>query len=657
MLAPDRSRPATLPRAHKLLDAPLRHRPRLGRTLLGRPLLGRRLPGSAVAGALLLLPLAACQGGEPPDPALDELASGLAVRDLTGVPVDDPEAGAQLAEIWAAVPEDQQVTVDVGPVTTEDDAASSTLDWTWQLDGAEWTYETPVEATRVDDAWQVTWTPALVAPDLAAGETLALSTLPAERGEVLGAGDSTIVGPRPVVRLGLDKTQADATEWTSSARAIARQLDLGVGDYVARVEAAGEKAFVEALVLRADDAASTLTPAYADIPGAARFEDELPLAPTREFAAPLLGTVGDATAEVVEASDGAIAPGDLVGLSGLQARYDEQLRGTPGLRVTATGPEADRTLFEQPAVAGRPLRLTLDPALQQKAEQALAGTGPVSALVAIRPSTGDILAAANGPGNDGLNAATFGQYAPGSTFKVVSSLALLRAGLRPESPVACDATTVVDGKTFKNYDDYPASGIGRITLRQAVANSCNTAFISQRDRLGDADLTEAAGSLGLGIDRDLGFPAYFGQVPAPQGETEKAADLIGQGTVLASPMTMATVAASVASGSTVTPRLLSDHEVPDAEQPTPLTAPEAQHLRGLMRAVVTEGSGGFLADLPGAVGAKTGTAEYGTPDAAGSLPTHTWMIATQGDLAVAVFVETGVSGSQTAGPLLETFLR
>ena len=61
--------------------------------------------------------------------------------------------------------------------------------------------------------------------------------------------------------------------------------------------------------------------------------------------------------------------------------------------------------------------------------------------------------------------------------------------------------------------------------------------------------------------------------------------------------------------------------------------------------------------VPGEVGAKTGTAEFGQADASGALPTHTWMIATRGDLAVAVFVETGVSGSQTAGPLLEAFLR
>ena len=80
-------------------------------------------------------------------------------------------------------------------------------------------------------------------------------------------------------------------------------------------------------------------------------------------------------------------------------------------------------------------------------------------------------------------------------------------------------------------------------------------------------------------------------------------------------------------------------------------------LRGLLRGVVDTGSGRFLLDVPGVTGAKTGTAEYGEPDASGELATHAWMIATRGDLAVAVFVETGVSGSQTAGPVLEAFLR
>jgi cell division protein FtsI/penicillin-binding protein 2 len=120
-------------------------------------------------------------------------------------------------------------------------------------------------------------------------------------------------------------------------------------------------------------------------------------------------------------------------------------------------------------------------------------------------------------------------------------------------------------------------------------------------------------------------------------------------------MAMATVAASVSAGRTVVPHLVPGFE-PSADPPTPLTGAEARSLRELMRAVVTEGSGSVLAGLPGQVGAKTGTAEYGTQGPDGDLPTHAWMIATQGDLAVAAFVETGVSGSRTAGPLLARFL-
>ncbi|HYH34098.1 MAG TPA: penicillin-binding transpeptidase domain-containing protein, partial [Nocardioides sp.] len=367
-------------------------------------------------------------------------------------------------------------------------------------------------------------------------------------------------------------------------------------------------------------------------------------------------SVGPVTAEMVEEDPERYQPGVEAGLSGLQARYDEQLAGTPGVSVVAVASGGrERELFGEEPVPGRPLRLTLDARLQQAAERLLAPVGPASALVAVRPSDGAILAAANGPGTGGYNVATFGQLAPGSTFKVVSTLALLRAGITAESPVDCTDSVVVDGKRFENYDDYPPSAIGRIPMRTAVAHSCNTAFISERGRLGDPDLAEAAASLGMGVDHDLGFPAYFGSVVPATSETEAAANLIGQGKVLASPMVMATVAASVQEGRTVLPVLVRDHEVEQADVPE-LEDGEADRLRQMLRGVVTSGSGAQLADVPGGpVIAKTGTAEYVADD--GELRTHAWMIGAQDDLAVAVFVETGESGSSTAGPILEAFLR
>ena len=179
-------------------------------------------------------------------------------------------------------------------------------------------------------------------------------------------------------------------------------------------------------------------------------------------------------------------------------------------------------------VAGKPLATTLNLGLQRLGERVLAKTKPASALVAIRPSTGELVAVANGPGAGEQALATTGQFPPGSTFKVVTSLALLRAGLSPDSPVSCPATLTVDGFRFKNYSDYPSSALGRIDLRTAVAQSCNTAFIGQRGELDDGALADAAASLGVGTDYDVGFPSFFGTVPQEKSQTVRGAAMIGQ---------------------------------------------------------------------------------------------------------------------------------
>jgi len=612
------------------------------------------------SGLVRLLPLlllaGACDlvGGDPsPDDAVEKLATALTARSLEGVDlVEAPEeSGKQLTRIVAAL-KDYPVKVTAGDAEVDDKSATVTLHWAWDLPGDDWEYDARAELLLDGDTWRVDWAPTIVEASLTEHEVLDTTNLLARRGDIVGAGGQPIVTQRPVVRFGIDKTQVSTAETETSARRLAEALDIDVTPYVERVRKAGPKAFIEALVLREADA-DEITGIGA-IPGAAAIGTEIPLAPTREFAAPLLGTVGVATAELIKKSDGEIKEGDQVGLSGLQSRYDDQLGGTPGVQVEAVKEDGtERELFESPESNGEPLRLTLDLNLQEQAERILAGVGPASALVAIRPSTGAILAAASGPGSKGYNTATFGQYPPGSTFKMVTSLALLRAGLSPASTVQCPPTVTVDGKQFKNYDDYPSTALGAIPLREAVANSCNTALIGQRDQLGNGDLAQAAAALGIGVDHDLGFPAYFGQVPAPESETGKAASLIGQGTVLASPMAIATAMASVVEGKAVLPRLLTDHDADQVEPGEPLTANEARALRTLLRAVVTEGSGRGLADVPGPpVMAKTGTAEFGSDG-----NTHVWMTAAQGDLAVAVFVEVGESGSQTAGPLLESFLR
>ncbi|WP_051640013.1 penicillin-binding transpeptidase domain-containing protein [Cellulomonas sp. URHE0023] len=649
----------------------------------------RGVAGTLAAALGVMLGATACSADPPgPEAASKALAAALASGTFTSAPLTTTDAGTAKAQ-WAAAyegldPWTPAVALESTAVDEKDkDSATAVLRFTWDVDDStdDWTYETHARLTRgEDDAWTAAWSPTLLAPDLSSTEVLKVSRIPAPRGEVLGAGGVAIIEPRPVYRIGVDKTHVtDPAAQDAAARELAAALEINPDEYAAKVAAAGPKAFVEAIVVRDGD--PTYDVGKLDlIDGVSAIPDTLPLAPSRAFARPILGGVGEATAEIIKKSGGAVVAGDLAGLSGLERQYDAQLRGFKGLTVEATSPDgtAVRKLYEHAPVPGTPLQTTLDINLQLVAENVLVGVGPASAVVAIRPSTGDVLAAASGAGGEGMSTATLGQFAPGSTFKVVSALALLRAGLTPDTSVSCPPTVTVDGREFDNFPGYPADKLGDVPLRTAFANSCNTAFISARDSATQDALIDAAGSLGLLPDASLGFPAFLGAVPGGSDGTDHAASMIGQGRVLASPLGMATVAASVAHGSTVVPRIVVLPEGASAPEPSPtdepsesegpsdeataserpqvpLTADEAATLTSLMRSVVTEGGATFLQDVPGAeVSAKTGTAQFGD---AGSLQNHVWMIAVQGDLAVAVFVDVGEYGSTTAGPLLESFLQ
>ncbi len=622
----------------------------------------------AAATVVTLAWLTACSADPPtPDATAAALGEALGSGDFTAVALaDGAPAAAALAETRTAVFEglgevQPQVSLS-GVVVDEKDPtkATATYHWSWGL-GATWEYDVSAELDRVDgdggQSWRATWRPSLLAPDLVDGETLQAVRTSAQRGTILAGDGSTIVEPRAGWRVGIDNTFVGPEGQDAAARALATALQMDPEAYAQRVAAAGDKAFVEAIVVRQDDAAYDVA-ALREIEGVNAVADELPLAPNRLFARPILGQAGPATAEIIEASGGAIVAGDTTGLSGLQKQYDEQLRGTPGLTIQASNGPATRVLFSVDPTAGTPLATTLDTRLQQAAEDVLAPVPGAAALVAIRPSTGEVLAAASGPNGDGLSTATVGQYAPGSTFKVASALALLRSGLTADSVVTCPPSVTVDGRQFDNFPGYPENALGDVPLRTAFANSCNTAFIGQRDVAPHDALVAAAGSLGLAPDPALGFPAFLGEVPADSDGTDHAASMIGQGRVLASPLGMATVAASVAAGHTVVPVLVhpADGSAPQASSGAPeLTTAETDALRSLMRSVVTDGGATFLQDVPAPeVEAKTGTAQYQT-DA--GLANHAWMIAIHGDLAVCVFVETGDFGSTTAGPLMEQYLR
>lgn len=610
----------------------------------------------AVAGSVL----AGCSlhGGPSPDSTARAAAAQLATTKLTGGAFEAARSAHTAEQAARAGLGTVTPSVSVAATHTSGSSATATLRWSWPIAAHPWAYNTTLHLRRVGAGWKAQWTPSSLAPGLTKGGRLVAARTAATRGDILGAGGTPLVEPRPVVRLGIDKTKVGKGELVASATALVQLVGVDVAPYVRLAKASGPEAFVPAITFRRAQVPPTVSAGVPAIKGAVAISTTLPLAPSKDFAAAILGSVGPATAAIVKQSKGRVQGGDTTGLSGLEERYDARLAGTPGVKISLLPPHGRaRTLFTSAPVAGKPLTLTLSRRLQALAQRDLAGVGPASALVAIRPSTGAILAAASGPGSQGYDTATYGQYAPGSTFKIITSLALLRSGLTPGSLVHCTPSLDIDGKQFTNDSEYPPGGVGRISLTTALANSCNTAFLSEHGRLHGTDLAQAAAALGFGVDADTGFSSYFGQVPKPASEVEGAADMIGQGRVLASPMAMATVVASVVAGHAVTPALVRGRPVTVRHPAVPLTAKEDRELTAMMRAVVTTptGTGHGLIDVPGKpVIAKTGTAQFGTKP---PLPTHAWMVAGQGDLAVAVFVDEGHTGAGVAGPILEAFLR
>ncbi|MCL2850262.1 MAG: penicillin-binding transpeptidase domain-containing protein [Micrococcales bacterium] len=642
--------------------APGTHSPRTGRGAHAR-----RTALGAVGVVLLITGyLTGCSHTADPAPAADKLAKALASGTLSDAQwADEAPPDTAWTEVFDQL--DAHPTVSVAKAVRTQNTTAVTFQWDWQLGvpAVTWSYTTSGTLTLVNGHWAARWSPNLLVPSLRPGEHLVVTRTQAPRGRVLGAGGQVLVEPRAVVRIGIDKALLDPDDQEAAARALATALGMDADAYASRVKAAGTKQFVEAIMVRPDD------PRYhihtlAAMDGVALVDDTVPLAPYGDFARPVLGKVDVATAELIDASGGAIVAGDTTGRSGLQRQYDELLRGTPGwdVRAVTSGSDVRRQVFHADPVPGEDLHTTIDQAMQQAAETLLERQEPASAIVAIRPSTGDILAVASGPGSGGFSTATVGQYAPGSTFKIVSALALLRAGYTPDQTVTCPESVTVAGKRFRNVPGYPPSATGSVSFTTAFANSCNTVFVSAADKVTDADLAVAARSLGLDPASGAGFGAFLGSVPDETDATGHAAAMIGQGKVLASPLGMATVMASVAAGTTVTPRIVVDAPPPPSTPtPTvtgpalrPLTNAEVAALRTLMHAVVTDGTAAkvLASVMSDDLLAKTGTAEF---DSDGTMVNRTWIVASTGDLAVVAFVEVGDHGATTPGPLLAELLR
>jgi len=550
----------------------------------------------------------------------------------------------------------------VTPLAGNDNADHAVLHVAWTLPGDQtWKYDTVVELDSVDKAWLVNWQPSVVNPKLDTGDVLRYNKTNATRASILDGAGQPLIVDRPVVDIGIEPDKAGADPAATAAQ-LAAIVHVDAASLAARVKAAPPTQFVEVITLRQGDFAPVAA-AVSAVPGVILHHIDEPLSPTHDFARALLGTVGPVTKEIVDASKGRYVAGDVGGLSGLEKEFDTMLGGTPGYTIDVVHPSAGGSaplptrIASQPVVDGKPLQTTLDQNVENAADAALSTvTDQPSALVAIRVSTGQVVAVANGPAGGGYDTALLGQVPPGSAFKLVTTAALLQQGFNVDTPVPCKPNIVVSGKSFHNYE---GEELGTPPFHVDFAKSCNTAFISLSSKVGGSVLPDTARTLGTGACWSLGTSAFSGKVAVPASDVDLAAESFGQGTTIVSPASLAVAAATIARGNYVAPQLVLNGTAKDCSgSATPaalLPGNVFTTLHTLMREVVTAGTATVLAGAPGGpVMAKTGTAEYGGGD---SPKTHAWLVGYQGDIAFAVYVQDGHSGGTVAGPVALKFLQ
>lgn len=616
--------------------------------------------GAALAGAatvaLTTALLTACSGAPTAQDVANSYLADWARRDWPAMRALVARPPASFTAVNAAALSDLGVvraSYAGGPVNQNGTSAREEVTQHLRLAGiGTITLRSVLRLTSTSGGWRVAWSPAAIASQLTAGGHLSLQVNWPARAQILGAGGAPLTMEAAMVTIGVEGSRITSDAVVSAALAAAGAPQPAITRALTGAKAHPswfEPVFTVPLA-RYQQLAPTIYP----VPGTVfqTIHQREPVTPGLSY---LVGTVGPVTGTELRALGAPYDAESVVGQTGLENVGEKQLAGRPGATISAvdaTGTSVTTVATLRP-VAGSPVQTSIDPRVQQAAEQALAGVHRDAALVAVNAATGQLLAVVSKtPGQFDL--ALDGAYPPGSSFKILTTTALLRRGLTPSSPASCPPQLTIEGEVFHNAEGTAPVG----DLLHAFAESCNTAFIGlATTRLSAADFTGTAALYRIGTTPHLGLAAFGGSVPAPANQAALAATAIGQGQVLVSPLDMAMVAAAVDSGQVRAPRLVAG-AADDKVAPVALPSSVVAGLHTLMAQVVATGTAAGTG-LPAGTYAKTGTAQYGRGN---PLPTDAWLVGFNNNvlsgtqIAFAMVTVNGGEGGPTDGPVVAKFL-
>ena len=608
---------------------------------------------TAVATGLMMAVLSACSSGPQPGTTASAFLVDWANHDWAGMRalVDNPPADFtavnQAAFANLAV---HQASFDAGELQASGSAATQPFTERLTLAGIGVLRISSVLHLVKTQAggWLVRWTPATIVPQLKQGDQLALSKTWPSRAGILGADNVPLTTSGQVVTIGVEGQRIRSAAAVQAALVAAGATRQEASSAIAASKV--HPTYFEPVFTVSQARYSQLEPTIYPIPGTVFQSSDARSAITPGLASGVVGTVGPITAQELGQLGAPYDAQVIVGQTGLEQVDERQLAGTPGATVSVVNSAGTRVAVvgTLPPHPGKPVATTINAAVQRAAEAALAGEKKSAALVAIDATNGDVLAAVSA-NSGGFDQAIDGGFPPGSTFKVITSTALINHGLTPQSAASCPLTATVDGEVFHNAEgEAPVSN-----MLQAFTESCNTAFIKlATGHLTAGDLPAAAALYGLAKTPQPGLLAFAGSVPQPTDEADLAATSIGQGRVLISPLGMAMVAAAVDTGTVREPLLVAG--APDASAATSqLPSAVISDLHEMMASVVASGTAAGQG-LPAGTYAKTGTAQYGTST---PLKIDAWLMGFKGNVAfAALVVNSGGNGGPTCGPIVAKFL-
>lgn len=611
--------------------------------------MARRFRFRALIALLIGALLAGCThgattGGRTPDPdtELQQFVAHLQAGEIDKAAAMTTNPGAANQTLTQVMhdlaPKDLQISPGAWK-RTADDAATVPINYSWQLPvigiwkyTASWTWHRVGSGSKA--RWTIDWAPSLIHPQLGAQQTLAVRTDDADAGTLVDRNNQQLVAPVTVFAVQADPTKI--TNPTAAAIVLSKLLKrfdptLTVPTIVNGIAKADKKVGYTVINLRQSEFVQVQQQLVA-IKGLTFPSQVRDLGPTKDFARALLADVEPVAKQLS------------TGTAGWQI-----------VSVDSTGAQVT-TLARKAPSAGNKVMLTIDIKTQEAAEKALAAVKEPATLVAIQPSTGDILAVAqNAPANANGAIALTGRYPPGSTFKIVTGTSAIDHKLiTPTTVVPCPGVWTLNSQNIHNEGSFD---LGDITAMEAFAHSCNTSFAQLAAKLPLDALNKTAKQYGVGIDFVIpGITTLTGQVPVATSRNELAEDGFGQGVDLVTPFSEALMAATAATGNMPTPTLIRGQQT-KSDQPAPArTALARADIKAFMRAVVTDGTAKMLQDIgdgPHAVYAKTGTAEYS--DAKGVIHAHAWTVGFRGDLAFSALI-VGGDDSKRTNAVLHDFL-